>query len=198
MKIFAYFILSISGWQLFSQWSIFWISKLLLLINQSLLSSIHLQKIDITLINNYHHVSLPVFLKFFKKIWQNLLIIYWKQDLYKAQVGLQKQHSTEHAITRLVIASSKYFDNDSYTLYVSFDPRKVTDKVSINNMLLIYLFHNQIINNNLEPLWNVAWHSETTMFTKMLKKMNMWTNLVEQWQYLLHILLKIILVKHFH
>ena len=72
--------------------------------------------------------------------------------LYETQLGFQKQHSIEHAITHFVNESLKYFGNDSYTLYVFLDRRKLPDKVNINNVLLIYLFHHQKINNSLEPL----------------------------------------------
>ena len=103
--------------------------------------------------NNYHHISLSFcFPKKFEK--NNRIDSFFTENkiLSEIQLGFQEQHSIEHAITHFVNGSLKYFDNDSYTLYVFLDLRKLPGKVNINNVLLIYLFHHQTINNSLEPL----------------------------------------------
>ena len=81
-------------------------------------------------ITNYRPMSvLPCFFKVLDRIMYNGLHKYSceKKLLYSKQFGLQKGHSTNHAIVHLVDQIYESFKNDNYTFGVFIDLSKAFD-----------------------------------------------------------------------
>ena len=102
--------------------------------------------------SNYRPISiLPCFSKILERIMYNRLYAYIESSniLYKKQFGFQKNHSTEHAVVKLVDEILTGFDKNEYTLGVFIDLSKAFDTVD-HEILLSKLEYYGVKNNNLK------------------------------------------------
>ncbi|XP_065652667.1 uncharacterized protein LOC136079922 [Hydra vulgaris] len=111
---------------------------------------------DETNISNSRPISvLPCFSKLIERNMYNRLYKYLSESkiLYKKQYGFKKNHSTNHAIIKLVKHISNGFNSDCYTIGVFIDFSKAFDTQSKKN------YYSSLLNKtfgNARKTWNVV------------------------------------------